>query len=134
MSPEGEDAAFFGRAKGVIDKILSGQKTDVDVVSGATYSSRGIISAVKNALTGEKDTSTSPAAGGTGGTGGASAAAGSGKITQVAEDKDQTCKDGTYYGTGTGFGGTVKVKVVIKDNKIKSIEIVEHQDGSSYMQ
>ena len=28
---------------------------DVDVVSGATYSSRGIISAVKNALTGEKD-------------------------------------------------------------------------------
>ncbi|MFR3423392.1 MAG: FMN-binding protein [Lachnospiraceae bacterium] len=86
---------------------------------------------MKNALTGEKDTSTSPAAGGTGG---ASAAAGSGKITQVAEDKDQTCKDGTYYGTGTGFGGTVKVKVVIKDNKIKSIEIVEHQDGSSYMQ
>lgn len=131
VSAEGEDAAFFGRAKGVIDKILSGQKTDVDVVSGATYSSRGIISAVKNALTGEKDTSTSPAAGGTGG---ASAAAGSGKITQVAEDKDQTCKDGTYYGTGTGFGGTVKVKVVIKDNKIKSIEIVEHQDGSSYMQ
>ena len=52
----------------------------------------------------------------------------------MAEDKDQTCKDGTYYGTGTGFGGTVKVKVVIKDNKIKSIEIVEHQDGSSYMQ
>ena len=131
VSAEGEDAAFFGRAKGVIDKILSGQKTDVDVVSGATYSSRGIINAVKNALTGEKDTSTSPAAGGTGG---ASAAAGSGKITQVAEDKDQTCKDGTYYGTGTGFGGTVKVKVVIKDNKIKSIEIVEHQDGSSYMQ
>ena len=28
----------------------------------------------------------------------------------------------------------MKVKVVIKDNKIKSIEIVEHQDGSSYMQ
>ena len=127
VSAEGEDAAFFGRAKGVIDKILSGQKTDVDVVSGATYSSRGIISAVKNALTGEKDTNTSPAAGGTGG---ASAAAGSGKITQVAEDKDQTCKDGTYYGTGTGFGGTVKVKVVIKDNKIKSIEIVEHQEAA----
>ena len=61
VSAEGEDAAFFGRAKGVIDKILSGQKTDVDVVSGATYSSRGIISAVKNALTGEKDTNTSPA-------------------------------------------------------------------------
>ena len=89
MSAEGEDAAFFGRAKGVIDKILSGQKTDVDVVSGATYSSRGIISAVKNALTGEKDTSTSPAAGGTGG---ASAAAGSGKITQVRKTKIRPAK------------------------------------------
>lgn len=128
VSAEGEDAAFFGRAKGVIDKILSGQKTDVDVVSGATYSSRGIISAVKNALTGEKDTSTSPAAGGTGG---ASAAAGSGKITQVAEDKDQTCKDGTYYGTGTGFGGTVKVKVVIKDNKTALISTVIEKQSTN---
>lgn len=128
-SADGEDAAFFGRAKGVIDKILAEQKTDVDVVSGATYSSRGIMSAVKNALTGEKDTSTPPAA-----TGSASAASGSGKINKVEENKNQTYKDGTYYGSGTGFGGTVKVKVVIKKGKIRSIQITQHQDGSTYMQ
>ena len=47
-----DDEAFFTRAKTVIDKIIEGQTLDVDTVSGATYSSRGIISAVKNALTG----------------------------------------------------------------------------------
>lgn len=50
-----DDAAFFNRAKAVIDRIIAGQTLDVDVVSGATFSSNGIISAVKNALTGEKD-------------------------------------------------------------------------------
>lgn len=49
-----DDAAFFTRAKAVIDKIIEGQMLDVDTVSGATFSSRGIISAVKNALTGER--------------------------------------------------------------------------------
>lgn len=44
---EADDDAFFSRAKGVIDKIISGQTLEVDVVSGATYSSNGIISAVK---------------------------------------------------------------------------------------
>mgnify|MGYP000408745676 FL=1 len=40
-----DDEAFFNRAKGVIDKIIAGQTLDVDVVSGATYSSNGIIEA-----------------------------------------------------------------------------------------
>lgn len=44
---EADDDTFFSRAKGVIDKIISGQTLEVDVVSGATYSSNGIISAVK---------------------------------------------------------------------------------------
>lgn len=38
----------------MIDRIIAGQTLDVDVVSGATFSSNGIISAVKDALTGEK--------------------------------------------------------------------------------
>lgn len=42
-------------------------------------------------------------------------------------------KDGTYYGTGTGFAGTIKVKVVIKSGKISSIDMVSHSDGGSYM-
>lgn len=51
-----DDAAFFNRASaGVIKNILAKQSLKVDVVSGATYSSNGIIKAVKNALTGEED-------------------------------------------------------------------------------
>ena len=36
--------------KGVISKILASQSPNVDAVSGATYSSNGIITAVQNAL------------------------------------------------------------------------------------
>ena len=42
-------------------------------------------------------------------------------------------KDGTYYGTGTGFGGTLKVKVEISGGKITDIQIMENQDGSEYI-
>ena len=42
-----DDEAFFNRAKeGVTASIIAKQSTDVDTVSGATYSSRGIINAV----------------------------------------------------------------------------------------
>ena len=42
-----DDEAFFNRAKeGVTASILAKQSTDVDTVSGATYSSRGIMNAV----------------------------------------------------------------------------------------
>ena len=55
--------------------------------------------------------------------------------TSVAavDDKNATYKDGVYYGTGTGFGGAIKVKVVIKDGKIKSIEIVSNNETPSYL-
>lgn len=122
-----DDAAFFTRAKAVIDKIIEGQTLDVDTVSGATFSSRGIISAVKNALTGEKDS---------GETGqeqsGETAAAGSSASVATVEDA-AAYKDGTYYGSGTGFGGPLKVMVEITGGKIASIEIVENSDGSSYI-
>ena len=46
-----DDEQFFSRAKStVISEIISGQTTDVQTVSGATFSSRGIINAVANAL------------------------------------------------------------------------------------
>ena len=121
------DAAFFKRAQAVIDKIIEGQTLDVDTVSGATYSSRGIISAVKNALTGEKDSGTTGQS-----QSGSGAAAGSSTSVQAVEDPS-AYKDGTYYGTGTGFGGTLKVKVEISGGKITSIQIMENQDGSEYI-
>ena len=122
-----DDAAFFTRAKAVIDKIIEGQTLDVDAVSGATFSSRGIISAVKNALTGEKDTSETGQA-----QSGQTGAAGS--STSVAQVEDAAAyKDGTYYGSGTGFGGPLKVMVEISGGKIASIQIVENSDGSDYI-
>ena len=122
-----DDAAFFNRAKAVIDRIIAGQTLDVDVVSGATFSSNGIISAVKNALTGEKDS------GETGESQSGNAAV-QGSTLSLADVQDAAAyKNGTYYGTGTGFGGTLKVKVVISRGKITSIEVVENHDDSSYL-
>lgn len=118
-----DDAAFFNRAKGVIDRIIQSQNLDVDVVSGATYSSRGIISAVKNALTGEKDSGKTAENPGKG--------EGSTTVAEVADAA--AYKDGTYYGSATGFAGPIKVKVVISGGKIASIEIVSTSDGSSYI-
>ena len=122
-----DDEAFFTRAKTVIDKIIEGQTLDVDTVSGATYSSRGIISAVKNALTGEKDGNETGRA-----ESGGTAAAGSASSIGTVEEAS-SYKDGIYYGTGTGFGGPLKVMVKISDGKIASIQVVENSDGSSYI-
>ena len=48
---DGDDPQYFNRASGTITKeIISKQSTAVDTVSGATFSSKGIISAVKDAL------------------------------------------------------------------------------------
>ena len=123
LNVEADDAAFFNRAKGVIDRIIQSQNLDVDVVSGATYSSRGIISAVKNALTGEKDSGKTAENPGQG--------QGSTFVAEVADAA--AYKDGTYYGSATGFAGPIKVKVVISGGKIVTVEIVSTSDGSSYI-
>lgn len=123
LNVEADDAAFFNRAKGVIDRIIQSQNLDVDVVSGATDSSRGIISAVKNALTGEKDSGKTAENSGQG----------QGSTTLAAVADAGAYKDGVYYGSATGFAGPIKVKVVITDGKIASVEIVETSDGSSYI-
>lgn len=46
----GDDAPFFNSAVSVIGEMLETQSTDVDAVSGATYSSMGIMNAVQAAL------------------------------------------------------------------------------------
>ena len=50
VSAPGEDSAYLSQAESVIDSILSAQSTDVDTVSGATFSSTGILNAVDDAL------------------------------------------------------------------------------------
>ena len=50
MSASGEESAYLSQAQSVINSIISAQSTDVDTVSGATFSSTGIINAVVDAL------------------------------------------------------------------------------------
>lgn len=125
-----DDDAFFNRAKGVIDRIIASQSFDVDVVSGATYSSNGIIGAVKNALTGEKDNGVT----GKSKQESTSESESDSSLAEIAAVQDASAyKDGTYYGTGKGFAGTMKVKVDISGGKIASISIVSTKDGDSYV-
>ena len=49
-----ESGSYMNSAMSVIDKITAGNTTNVDKVSGATYSSNGILAAVENALDGAK--------------------------------------------------------------------------------
>lgn len=116
VSAPGETDSFFQRAKGVIDEMLTAQSTDVDVVSGATYSSNGIIGAVKNALFGTESNNATAAAANAGNAGGSAPS-----VSKVSESG--TWKDGTYTGSGKGFGGTISVKVTVKDGKISTIDV-----------
>ena len=114
VSAPGETDSFFQHAKGVIDEMLTAQSTDVDVVSGATYSSNGIIGAVKNALFGTESNNATAANAG-------NAAGSAPSVSKVSESG--TWKDGTYTGSGKGFGGTISVKVTVKDGKISAIDV-----------
>lgn len=116
VSAPGETDSFFNRAKGVIDEMLTAQSTDVDVVSGATYSSNGIIGAVKNALFGTESNNATAAAANAG-----NAVGSAPSVSKVSESG--TWKDGTYTGSGKGFGGTISVKVTVKDGKISAIDV-----------
>ncbi len=78
--------------------ILDKQSAEVDVVSGATYTSNGVIEACKSAL--EK------------------AKTGAGENTA-----ELTYTAGTYTGTGAGYNGEVKLDVTFDEKNIVSIEI-----------
>ncbi|MGN1015163.1 MAG: FMN-binding protein [Butyricicoccus sp.] len=111
-----DDESFFNRAKTLIDSILQQQTWEVDSVSGATYSSRGIKEAVENALTGKESTSSAAASG----TGSSSTV----QTEQSLETPAGGYADGTYTGSAQGFGGTITVNVTVKDGKISAIDIV----------
>jgi uncharacterized protein with FMN-binding domain len=120
---EADDPPYVEEAKRVINAILAAQSLNVDTVSGATYSSNGIIMAVDDAI---------------------SQAAGQGSKTEIEskekaeklpKDKqtDKTYKDGSYYGTAKGYNGNITVKVVIKSEKMTSITITKHKEDKEYL-
>ena len=50
LNADGEDPAYYDQAVAVIDEMLKAQSSEVDTVSGATFSSTGLIEATADAL------------------------------------------------------------------------------------
>lgn len=114
LSASGETGSYFASAKGVISKMISGQTPNVDAVSGATYSSNGIIQAVQNALSKAANTNVSVTPTPT--------AKPTPKPTSIPKPSGNvTYKDGTYSAEAEGFDGPVKVTITIKNGKITKI-------------
>lgn len=113
LSASGETGSYFASAQSVVGKVLSSQSPNVDAVSGATYSSNGIIQAVQNALSqaGNSDSAT-PAA---------TPTPTPKPAKKPKKDTSVSYKDGVYEGQAESFDGIVTVKVTIKNGKIKKI-------------
>ena len=120
---------YMSKASALVNKIIKKQSTNVDAVSGATYSSNGIINAVRNALNkasistkinnvnvtnNDKSDKT--------------------KITQKTEIKKGKFpyKDGTYLGKGEGYKGEITVALSIKNNTIDKIIIIDNSDDPDF--
>ena len=135
-----DDAPFFNRAKAVIGRLLGSPGKSVDTVSGATYSSRGIIDAVRNALSGAGKTTVtntsstntpaapdnkpsednvSPAV---------NPETGDPAYVDAALRKHypgDKLKDGDYTGIGIGYlnPGGIKTYITVKDGEISSLRV-----------
>jgi uncharacterized protein with FMN-binding domain len=142
-----DDKEFFQKAKsGVISAIIKSQSTDVDAVSGATFSSNGIIEAVKNALGEEisavteqvteqskkpkkqSETTTEAFESTTETT-----------TESVTSDNNNTAADtagqfadGVYTGTGNGFRGATNVTVTVENGEITDITVNSYSDDDQF--
>lgn len=120
LSASGETPSYFASAQGVISKIISGQTPNVDAVSGATYSSNGIIQAVQDALSkaANTDAKTTP----TPTVKPVVTAKPTPKPASIPKPpQNVTYKDGTYSAEAEGFDGPIKVTITIKNGKIIKI-------------
>ena len=133
-----DDSPYINNASSLIDAIINAQSTNVDAVSGATYSSSGIINAVRDALSkaGGKDEENLPEM-----TLPAVSTAATTKRTRINSTKipenisnlsEYKYADGTFEGTGEGYKGDVTVSVTISEHKIKSVNIVKNSDDKEY--
>ncbi len=150
----GDDKPFYSRAFTTVSKeIISNQSTDVDSVSGATFSSNGIMSAVEDALSNAKADATSNEAETKTVESTTQAQATTSQTTTAQSATTQTTtqsstepstnastssnsatyKDGTYEGSGTGFrGATTTVSVVVKNGKVTDITTVSYGDDKPF--
>ncbi len=142
----GDDTEFFTRAKNtVISEIISSQSVAVDTVSGATFSSNGIIAAVTDALSSALSTTgttvsatesaTATESANTSATGEQSTANSSESESVYVSSTTAgsiDLADGTYTGTGTGYRGETKVSVTVKSGTITSITVTSYRDDEQF--
>ena len=124
----GDDAAYLNRAQAVIPSVIAAQSTSVDTVSGATYSSKGILMAIRNALvqaTGGLAQAVAPATNSAG-----SSSKPHTTITTVTPANGYA--DGVYLGEGEGYEGPMTVRVTVSGGKVASIELVSSMDDEPY--
>lgn len=133
----GDGDEYISKAKGLLKSIYAKQNTNVDTVSGATYSSNGLIEAVSNALSKavvNKDNSKSYANNNKNTNDIATTTTPKKSPTKpsVPNMNNATFKDGTYIGVGEGYKGDIKVSVVIKNSKIYKINILSTEDDEQF--
>ena len=117
-----ETRQFLRRAKRLLTTVVEAQSWEVDAVSEATYTSRGILGAVQNALTGEVVNNPlppqpKPAA------------------TLVVEEftAPSIYLDGIYTAEAMGFEGQITVQVTVAEDKITNITILSAEDEEEYL-
>ena len=128
-----DDNPYFNRARSVLSRILGKPGKSVDTVSGATYSSRGIIDAVNNAIAKAgsknqkvKQTKPSPSKNKK-----SNKNQKTGKSIGIG-NSNKKLKDGIYEGISEGFNGPIKVRVTISKGSITNVEILSHNEDSAY--
>ena len=117
-----ETKQFLRRAKRLLTTVVDAQSWEVDAVSEATYTSRGILGAVQNALTGEVVNNPlppqpEPAA------------------PLVVEEftAPSTYLDGIYTAEAMGFEGEITVQVTVAEDKITDITLLSAEDEEEYL-
>ena len=117
-----ETKQFLRRAKRLLTTVVEAQSWEVDAVSEATYTSRGILGAVQNALTGEVVNNPlphqpKPAA------------------PLVVEEftAPSTYLDGIYTAEAMGFEGEITVQVTVAEDKITDITLLSAEDEEEYL-
>ena len=143
-----DDAPYFAKAMGVVSRILGKPGKTVDTVSQATYSSRGIINAVNNALSKagvapniSKENSAGNSKENSAGNSGNKNEEKQQDIPEKPENNntnssgkinDAKLKDGQYTGVAQGFSGPITVRVTITNGLISGVEIISHSDDAPY--
>ena len=137
-----DDDRYIDRAVNqMIPTMITTQSADVDTVSGATYSSNGLIEAVSNALLeagGEEvnilEENTEDEINNEQSDLITEESSDEIESTDSENDSINNLDNGIYEGTGTGFRGETSVSVVVEDGKITDIVIEDYQDDRKFFE